>query len=143
MQRNKISDNPIHFLSIDYGASQVGLAVADSESKIAFAYKTLRNTRDLMDQLGEIIQQEHIHTVVIGEAESKEKYNQSFEAKKIGEEIKKRFQVNVEYITEMFTTKMAQDRLKEKGAKNIKQWDNQEAARIILQDWMDAFLSEP
>lgn len=131
------NSDPIHLLSIDYGASQVGLAIADSQTKIAFAYKTLQNNHDFMDQLGKIINQEDIELVIIGEAESKDKYKKSFEAKEIGEKIKKIFQVKVGYIAEMFTTKMAQDRLKEKGAKKIKQWDNQEAARIILQDWID------
>ncbi len=138
---SKNSDNPIHILSIDYGTSQIGLAIADSQSKIAFTYNTLNNDRNFMRQLGEIIKLEDIKIVVIGEAEVKGAYNKSFDANKIGEEIKERFQVTVEYITEMFTTKMAQERLKEKGAKHIKHWDNQEAARIILQDWLDAELA--
>jgi len=51
--------------------------------------------------------------------------------------MQKELGVQVKYQEEMFSTKMAQDSLKEKGAKKIKELDNQEAARIILQSWLD------
>jgi RNase H-fold protein (predicted Holliday junction resolvase) len=37
----------------------------------------------------------------------------------------------------MFTTKMAQENIKKRGEKNISKMDDQEAARIILQSWLD------
>jgi len=43
----------------------------------------------------------------------------------------------VEYQNEMFTTKMAQANLIERGEKGVSQHDDEEAARIILQEWLD------
>jgi len=37
----------------------------------------------------------------------------------------------------MFTTKIAETNLAEKGIKKIKKYDDQEAARIILQEWLN------
>jgi RNase H-fold protein (predicted Holliday junction resolvase) len=37
----------------------------------------------------------------------------------------------------MFTTREAQRNLIEKGVKGIKKYDDQEAARIILQNWLE------
>jgi len=45
--------------------------------------------------------------------------------------------MEVEYQNEMFTTKIAQANLMEKGIKSIKKYDDMEAARIILQSWLD------
>jgi RNase H-fold protein (predicted Holliday junction resolvase) len=45
--------------------------------------------------------------------------------------------MKIEYQEEMFTTKQAQRNLIEKGVKGIKKFDDQEAARIILQGWLD------
>jgi len=37
----------------------------------------------------------------------------------------------------MFSTKMAHFNLKKQGKKEIKKYDDKEAARIILQEWLD------
>jgi putative Holliday junction resolvase len=148
-----------HFLAIDFGESKVGLAMADTETKIAFVYKILPNDKNLTEELGKIIQKEDIRKIIIGIPEYKLPSNchpelvsgskssqircrnkfgmtNCFEYKKWGEMLKEKLSVEVEYQEEMFTTKMAQDNLKERGNRNISQ-DDQEAARIILQDWLD------
>ncbi len=61
----------------------------------------------------------------------------SFNIEEIGKKMEKELGVPVLYHEEMFTTKMAQDNLKEKGVKGVKKYDDQEAARIILQSWLD------
>ncbi len=126
------------YLALDYGASKIGLALADSEVRIAFAYSTLDNDRHFMEVLGKIIELEEIDKIIMGTlgmAGAKQK--KSFEAEEIGEKIKKELEIDIVYQEEMFSTKMAQSNLKEKGMKKIKQWDNQEAAKIILQSWLD------
>ncbi len=133
-----------HFLGIDYGKADVGLALADEETKIAFIYKALRNDKNFLQNLAEIIEKENVKTVVIGISQ----YNIKYEAdpvksqgdngaRKLGKFIEENFKVEVEYQNEMFTTKMAQAKLIEKGVKGIKRYDDQEAARIILQEWID------
>lgn len=126
-----------HILGIDFGQAKVGLAKADSETKIAFAYGTLDNDRALIDKLGDIIVKEAIETIVIGKPKESEKFN-SLNISKFASEVEEFFPlVRVEYEDEAFTTKMAEDRIKETGKRNIKELDNQEAAKIILQSWLD------
>jgi RNase H-fold protein (predicted Holliday junction resolvase) len=51
--------------------------------------------------------------------------------------LEKELGVPVAYQDEMFTTKMAQENIKARGGRNIAAADDQEAARIILQSWLD------
>ena len=48
-----------------------------------------------------------------------------------------KFPIRIEYQNEMFTTKMAQANLIERGVKHVSLHDDEEAARIILQEWLD------
>ncbi|HEX7586544.1 MAG TPA: Holliday junction resolvase RuvX [Patescibacteria group bacterium] len=126
-----------NYLAIDYGKSKVGLAVGDSEIAIAFAYKTLDNDEKLMENLRKIIKEREISQIILGELGMPGGQKESFDAQKIGAEMEKELGVEVGYQEEMFSTKMAQNSLKERGMKKIKELDNQEAARIILQSWLD------
>lgn len=124
------------YLCLDYGTSKIGLAVADSETKIAFAYGTIE-TGNFLASLGEIIKKENIDSIVVGELKNAGEGNKSFEAQEIGKKIEKELNIEVSYQEEMFSTKMAENNLRERGTKQIKEFDNQEAARIILQSWLD------
>lgn len=147
-------------LGIDFGRRDVGLAIADIETKMAFAHQTLLNDKNLMQNLAKIIAQEAIAAVVIGipshiNSRTNKKHFKSevrnnkkigvgvnreeveYEAERLGEILENELGVRVEYQNEMFTTKMAQAKLIEKGIKGIKRFDDQEAACIILQDWLD------
>ncbi|MDP1834121.1 MAG: Holliday junction resolvase RuvX [Candidatus Moranbacteria bacterium] len=126
-----------HFLGLDYGKAKIGLAVADSEIRIAFAYGTVDNDRHFLDTLGKIIEIENIDRIIIGKLGQAGGNRQSFEVADIGEKLEKAFKLAVSYQEEMFSTKMAESNLKEKGMRKIKSLDNQEAARVILQGWLD------
>jgi putative Holliday junction resolvase len=126
-------------LAIDYGQSKVGLAMGEIAVKIAFAYKTLPNDKNFWDALMQIIAKEEIKKVIIGlpgHNNFKDSTN-TREIKKLGEKIKSTLNLPVEYQEEMFTTQMAQSNLKETGMKHLAQADDEEAARIILESWME------
>ena len=128
-----------HILGIDYGKTNVGLALADLETKMAFAYNTIKNSKDLAENLTEIIKKENVSKVVIGipEYRGNAVNRVSEEAKELGEFLKNTLKIEVFYQNEMFTTKMAQANLKEKGMKGVNKFDDNESARIILQEWLD------
>jgi putative Holliday junction resolvase len=126
-----------NYLGLDYGQSKIGLAVADSEIRIAFAYITIENDKNFLDVLAKIIEIENIDQIIIGKLDNAGAGKKAFEAEEIGERLKKEFKIPVAYQEEMFSTKMAENNLKERGAKKIKKLDNQEAARIILQSWLE------
>lgn len=125
-------------LAIDYGHADVGLAIADWETKIAFTYGKLKNDKQFMQNLAEIIENENVKTVIIGIPSYINRENIEYDAERLGKLIEENLKIGVEYQNEMFTTKMAQAKLIEKGVKGIKRYDDQEAARIILQEWLDS-----
>jgi putative transcription antitermination factor YqgF len=126
-----------HYLGIDYGTADVGLALADVETKMAFAYNTLKNDKNFLQNLGEIINKENVKMVIIGVPSYVNREGVEYDGEKLGKTLEKNLGVEVEYQNEMFTTKMAQAHLIEKQVKGIKRYDDQEAARIILQEYLD------
>ncbi|GBE16291.1 putative Holliday junction resolvase [bacterium BMS3Abin15] len=137
MSRSENSAKISHFLGIDWGRSDVGLALADKETRMAFIHKTLKNDKNLMQNLAEIIAEKDIDTVIIGIPSYVNSEKVEYEGERLGSIMENNFKVKAYYQNEMFTTKMAQSNLIEKGVKGIKKYDDQEAARIILQEWLD------
>ncbi len=125
------------YLGVDWGASSVGVSFADAETRIAFALATLKNDETLLDRLGVLIGEKEIGTVVIGIPSHVNRPDSSHEARHLGEAVKKTFSVRVAFQDEMFTTKMAEANLKERGARHIARFDDAESAKIILQEWLD------
>lgn len=130
-------EKPKSYLGIDWGAVNVGVAIADGETKVALAYGILKNDKHLLEKLGEIVSKENITDVIIGIPSYINRKEVEYEGEKLGKLIEKLFSVNVVYQNEMFTTKIAQARLIELGEKKVSKRDDAEAARIILQEWLD------
>lgn len=125
------------FLGIDFGKSKIGLAVADGETKIAFALITLVNNKEFLAKLQEIIERENVKTIVIGITRHEKDQKSVDEKIAFGTMIERKFGITVMFQDEMFTTKMAQANIKLQGGRNIAKDDDKEAARIILQSWFD------
>lgn len=127
-----------NYLGLDWGSVNVGVAIADEETQVALAYATLKNDKRLLKNLGEIIEAENIATVVIGVPLYVKQKEAGYGGKKLGRLIQKHFPaVDVVYQNEIFTTKIAQARLIERGEKKVSKRDDTESARIILQEWLD------
>lgn len=126
-----------HILGIDYGTSDVGLALADTETRIAFAYKTIKNNKNFLQNLAEIVAEKNVEKAIIGIPSHVNRKEVEYPGEKLGAIIEKELKISVNYQDEMFTTKIAQANLIEKGVKGIKKHDDEEAARIILQEWLD------
>ena len=134
--------NISQILGVDFGEAKVGLAMADTETRIAFVYATLKNDGNFLTDLAKIIEQERISEVIIGVPTYLHREKTESAGEKLGEAIKKSFpRVRVAYQNEMFTTKSAQDNLIAKGMKNVGKGDDAEAAKIILQEWLEANLT--
>ncbi len=124
-----------YFLGIDYGEAKIGLAIADSEMRIAFAYGTLKNDKKMLQNILNIIDKEKIETVVIGVPKRSGDKNTTYAGEKLGEILRKG-KTDVYYQDEIYSTKMARENLKEKGMKKISRMDHQEAAKIILENFL-------
>lgn len=148
-----------HYLGIDFGKAKIGLAIADSETRIAFGYGTLKNNKDLIKNLKNIVEKEGINIIVMGDSnqissppvkEGTEEWfamrknkplrpsgTSPWQGRKFGELLKDKLNIPIELQSEIFSTRQAERNLQEKGARGIKRFDDQEAARIILQSWLD------
>jgi putative Holliday junction resolvase len=56
------------FLGIDYGTKRIGIATSDEEGRLAFPKEIVLNDSDSFEKLGEIIEEENIKELVIGES---------------------------------------------------------------------------
>jgi len=127
----------VNYLGVDYGRAKVGLAIANSETKIAFAFLTLKNDKNFLEKLVAIIDAGKISTIVIGIPSYAKREKIEYDGEKLAKLIKKMIDVEIVFQDEMFTTKMAGDNLREKGMKKVESKDDAEAAKIILQSWLD------
>ncbi|NCU41352.1 MAG: Holliday junction resolvase RuvX [Candidatus Moranbacteria bacterium] len=125
------------FMGIDWGKSDIGISLADGSMRIAFAYTTLGNTYHTISLLGDLITEKGVKTVIIGIPSPINREEVVYDAEKLGEILENNYGVVVHYQNEMFSTKLAQTHLIQKGIHGIERFDDQEAARIILQDWLD------
>lgn len=126
-----------HILGVDFGLSKIGLAIADSETKMAFALDVLKNDEEFLAKLKEIVDERDVKMIIIGMT-SHEKDPDSVKMKnQFAELLQQELKLEVFFQEEMFTTKMAHANIKLHGTKNISQTDDKEAARIILQEWLD------
>ena len=125
-----------YFLGLDWGKAKVGVALADNETRMAFAHSILKNDTQLILSLQKMIAEYDVETVVVGvPASYAHTAHIGNDARVFGDVIAKQCAVKVEFFQEMFTTKMAQSNLLQSG-KN-RNLDDQEAARLILQEWLD------
>lgn len=125
------------FMGIDWGKSDVGIALADGETRIAYAYSTIENDKNLLDKLEHIIAEKGVKKVIIGIPSQINREDVEYVGERLGEVLEQNFGVTVEYQNEMFTTMMAQRELLDRGVRGVERYDDQEAARIILQDFLD------
>jgi putative Holliday junction resolvase len=126
-----------YYLGIDYGESKCGLAIADSETRIAFAYGVLKNNEEMLKNILAVVKKEKIETVIIGVPKRMGDKKIVYNGEKLGEQLEKE-KIEVFYQDEIYSTKIARENLKEKGARDINRFDDAEAARIIL----DSFLQK-
>lgn len=133
--------NISHYLGIDFGKSKIGLAIADEETRMAFAFDTLKNDAAFLGKLKEIIESKEVKTIVLGMVSHEKDQESATEKMKFAKMLVQELGLEVVLQDEMFTTKIAQDNIKKRGGKNIAQTDDQEAARIILQSWLDRQIS--
>ncbi len=125
-----------YFLGLDWGKAKVGVALADDETRMAFAHSIIKNDEQLFDVLRNIIAEKNVKTIIVGvPAIYMHAHGVGDDARIFGAQIAKECRVEVEFFPEMFTTKMAQSNLLESGQDT--KLDDQESARLILQGWLD------
>ncbi len=122
------------YLGIDFGSKRIGVAISDAAGTIAFPRATLANDAQLFSQLAELVKNERIGSIVVGDTRShSDKDNPvTAEAEAFVAALEGAIAVPVERIWEMWSSIEAS-----RYAPEGKGHDDASAAAIILQRFLD------
>ncbi|MFH1825295.1 MAG: Holliday junction resolvase RuvX [Candidatus Firestonebacteria bacterium] len=132
----------MRLLGIDYGEKRVGVAITDELNILAHPLKVVKSTNAINEIKKILNEYNDISKIIVGMPLNL-KGEVSFKAKQVLDWIEKlKKEVNIPIITwdERFTTSAAESFLLEANVKrkNRKKIIDKLAARIILQDYLDA-----
>ncbi len=128
---------PKKFLSIDYGDKSIGLAMADSQVKIAIMLEAIVNDDQVIAKIIDVINQNDIDKVIIGYPRNQagEPTKQTAVVEQFAEQLKQVFS-KVIFKDESLTSVLAEERLKSHGRPYQKADIDSMAAVIILEDYL-------
>ena len=128
-----------NFLALDVGERRIGLAMADSQVKIAIPFGWLENDERVVVRITELVLQHDIKTIVVGypRNQSGEPTQQTEFVESFVEQLADiNLDTDIVFQDESLTSVQAEQRLagriKDKGEIDA------EAASIILQDYLEA-----
>lgn len=135
------AQNTLKYLAIDFGTRRIGLAVSDPEARLAFPLKTVyKTTRDkLFAEILAALEEYGVQGVVLGlphgpvAADGQEALIVR-QVMNFATRLKRRIQLPIHLVDEEFTSKEAEERLRQAGlhGKKLKEvLDQQAAARIL------------
>jgi len=130
----------MRILSVDYGEKRIGLAVCDKKEVLASRFLTLENKslEKSIKEIKKIILEENVKKIVVGiPIGFKNKSEQTKIIEKFIGKLEKNISIPIIKINEIFTSKMAKKNLREAGVKDVKKVIDQEAARIILESYLE------
>lgn len=127
-------------LGIDYGSAKVGLAVGDSDTKLAFPFRTINNTSriELLQAIETVIAEENVEQLVVGEPLAAHISNPLTEVSRnatqeFAKQLESATNLPVFLVDERFTTEQAKQ-LQKSGSEAT---DHELAAMLILQTYFD------
>ena len=122
----------IRYLGIDWGTVRIGLALGDSETKIATPFKTVKNLAEVL----ETIRAEEVSLVIIGQPFSivDKNFSISNGFSNFVNELKEKIKIPIELVDERLTSKNA-DALT--GNRKGDAGRDEVAAMLILQSYLD------
>ncbi len=126
-------------LGIDYGDKRIGLALSDPEGTLARRLLTLENDGEAVQRLGELTRQHGVEGIVMGiPLGFSGASEQTAKVEAFIGRLEQALDLPIARMNEILTSKMAQENLIRAGVRDVKAILDQEAARIILQDYLDA-----
>ncbi len=119
-------------LGVDYGRKRVGMAISDSQRKIALPHGVVKREK-FMEELEKLIKEKQVDTVVFGlpMSLSGKELEMAKEIREVARRIKDRFGVKVILKDERFTSKLVEEKFGKDGP------IDHYSAGIILQEYLD------
>ncbi len=130
------------YLAIDYGLSKTGIAVTDPLKIVARDYEVIfeKDADLVIDRIGEICKKEKVELLILGLPLSLDgkKWSQAEMVEEFGENLK-RLELPIKYVDERYSTKRAEEIMREKKMSNeeIAKRSDAVAASVFLQDYID------
>jgi putative Holliday junction resolvase len=127
-------------LSIDYGEKRIGLAISDELHLLAHPLKTIKNDKIVFEQILEIVKEYNVEKIIIGYPTWEKPTDIVKKIENFVKELKQFVKLDIEFVNEMYSTKIACEKLISLGKKykKYKQKIDSYAATIILQDYLDS-----
>lgn len=119
-------------MGIDYGTKRVGIALSDEEKSVAFPKEVLVNSENLLAQIDEIIIEEGIDLIVLGESKNSQGEDNIVmkEIRNFKDKLEKECRLSIVFEPEFMTSM----HIRQTGGKG--EVDAQ-AAALILQRYLD------
>jgi putative Holliday junction resolvase len=127
------------FLCLDVGAARIGVAVADSEVKLAVPFGFVPVDGEEIKEIARLVLLQGADTLVVGypRNQSGEPTAQTAYVEAFTEQLKD-IVSDIVFQDESLTSVLAEQRLKSQGGRYEKGDIDAEAAAIILQDYMES-----
>ncbi len=133
-----MTNNPEILLALDVGASRIGVAKADSVTRIPFPIGTLLVDGLEFDHFTEMIAEHQPVALVVGYPRNQAggTTEQTTYVEQFAKQLE-RYQLPVIFQDESLTSVIAEKRLQERGKSYVKADIDAEAATIILNDYLE------
>lgn len=126
-------------MALDYGAARVGVALADTQIKIAIPYGVLDNNEQLLSEILRLALDNKITKIVVGypRNQSGEPTAQTAIVEQFFKQLEVVFDGEVVFKDESLTSVLAEQRLKSYKKPYAKGDIDAHAAAIILEDYLE------
>ena len=126
------------YLGIDYGTKRVGVAMSDVSGRMAFPRETIANDRALVPRLIDLIRDESVSFVVIGDSKNKDGKDNAVmqEARRFADALENALAVTVYFEPEYYSSVEAR-RLSEEAGDSSGAPVDAKAAAIILNRYLE------
>lgn len=128
-------------LGIDYGEKRMGIAISDANNTIALPMRTIVGDEQLfLTEIAKIIDEYRVDTIVVGLPRhlSGKDSETTAKVRKFANNLAK-FGVKIIFVDEWFTSKIAEESIREDGKKPSKRKElvDKVAASLILQGFLE------
>jgi putative Holliday junction resolvase len=135
-----MSGGPRILLGFDFGSKRIGVAVGQVVTRTATALETLesRHHRPDWNGVSRLVKEWQPEALVVGLPLTLEGAEQELTvaARRFGRQLQGRYGLTVHFADERLSTYIATRRLGEQR-RDQRQWVDREAARLILQTWLN------
>lgn len=131
-------------LGLDYGEKRIGMAISDDKKRMAIGVDVLENIDEAttIAYLKNFCKKEEIEKIVVGLpiSLSGKTTQKSIEMQKFGIKLEDELSLKVEFQDERFTSKQIEKEMR--GLRKNKRVVDREAARLILQSYLERLMNE-